>query len=70
MKSRGRFGEFGGVFVPEILFPALRALEAAFDEASRSASFQATTLQPMLSGQPMQSGISVGQVALLALSHA
>ena len=30
---RGRFGDFGGRFVPETLVPALEALEAAFREA-------------------------------------
>jgi len=30
MKSLGKFGEFGGVFVPETLMPALEELEAAF----------------------------------------
>ena len=31
--STGRFGEFGGRFVPETLVPACQELEAAFDEA-------------------------------------
>jgi tryptophan synthase beta chain len=31
--ARGRFGEFGGRFVPETLVPALESLEAAFREA-------------------------------------
>jgi tryptophan synthase beta chain len=30
MKLAGRFGRFGGVYVPEILMPALEELEAAF----------------------------------------
>ena len=30
MKSNGRFGKFGGIYVPEILFPALEQLEEAF----------------------------------------
>jgi tryptophan synthase beta chain len=41
MKSTGRFGEFGGVFVPEILVPALEELEAAFFDAQNDVSFQA-----------------------------
>jgi tryptophan synthase beta chain len=41
MKSKTRFGEFGGVFVPEILFPALERLEAAFLEAMESKAFAA-----------------------------
>ncbi|MDA0713370.1 MAG: tryptophan synthase subunit beta, partial [bacterium] len=41
MKQKGRFGEYGGVFVPEILVPALEELESAFlasktDEAFNS----------------------------------
>lgn len=40
MKADGRFGGFGGVFVPEILVPALEELEAAFEEASRDEGFQ------------------------------
>jgi tryptophan synthase beta chain len=39
MKSHGRFGSFGGAFVPEILVPALEQLEAAFDEARADAAF-------------------------------
>ncbi|NDF69372.1 MAG: tryptophan synthase subunit beta, partial [Actinobacteria bacterium] len=31
--STGRFGEFGGRFVPETLVPACQELEAAFTEA-------------------------------------
>jgi tryptophan synthase beta chain len=41
MKSSGRFGEYGGVYVPEILFPALTQLEAAFNEAMASEAFSA-----------------------------
>ena len=32
--ERGRFGEFGGLFVPETLVPACQELEAAFREAA------------------------------------
>ena len=39
MKSKGRFGDYGGVFVPEILFPALEELEKAFYDAQKSESF-------------------------------
>lgn len=39
MLSPGRFGAFGGAYVPEILVPALEALEEAFIEAQRDASF-------------------------------
>jgi tryptophan synthase beta chain len=39
--ERGRFGEYGGRFVPETLVPALDELEAAWQEARRDPSFQA-----------------------------
>ncbi|HEX8233401.1 MAG TPA: tryptophan synthase subunit beta [Caulobacteraceae bacterium] len=41
MKMDGRFGDFGGAFVPEILVPALEQLEAAFLAAQEDAAFQA-----------------------------
>jgi tryptophan synthase beta chain len=41
MLSDGRFGAYGGVFVPEILVPALEALEAAFVAAQADPAFQA-----------------------------
>ena len=41
MKLDGRFGRFGGAYVPEILVPALEQLEAAFLDAQKDASFQA-----------------------------
>jgi len=44
----GRFGRFGGCFVPEILVPALEALEAAFLGAEADPSFQAE-LEELLS---------------------
>ena len=31
MRHRGRFGQFGGYYVPEVLIPALEELEEAFD---------------------------------------
>ncbi|MGY4677467.1 tryptophan synthase subunit beta [Pasteurella sp. P03HT] len=34
------FGEFGGMYVPETLIPALKALEKAFVEAQQDPSFQ------------------------------
>ncbi len=39
--SRGRYGRFGGRFVPETLVPALDELEAAFTEARDDPDFQA-----------------------------
>ncbi len=41
MRERGRFGQWGGVFVPEILLPALEELEAAFYESQEDPAFQA-----------------------------
>ncbi|HXG81375.1 MAG TPA: tryptophan synthase subunit beta, partial [Sphingomicrobium sp.] len=41
MRLDGRFGRFGGCFVPEILVPALEQLEAAFLDAEGDASFRA-----------------------------
>ena len=41
MKLPTRFGEYGGVFVPEILVPALEQLEAAFVEALSDPTFRA-----------------------------
>lgn len=38
--SDGRFGEFGGRFVPETLVPACQELEAAFHDAWADPSFQ------------------------------
>jgi tryptophan synthase beta chain len=36
----GRFGEFGGRFVPETLVPACQELEAAFDDAWNDPAFR------------------------------
>ena len=41
MRLNGRFGRFGGVYVPEILVPALEQLEAAFLDAREDESFRA-----------------------------
>jgi tryptophan synthase beta chain len=40
MKLDGRFGAYGGAYVPEILVPALEALEAAFLEAQEDEGFR------------------------------
>ena len=40
MRLDGYFGRFGGVFVPEILVPALEQLEGAFLDARDDPSFQ------------------------------
>ncbi|WP_431867610.1 tryptophan synthase subunit beta [Allosphingosinicella sp.] len=47
MLMRGRFGDYGGAYVPEILMPALEKLEAAFLEAQEDAAFQ-TELNDLL----------------------
>jgi tryptophan synthase beta chain len=39
--ARGAFGEFGGMYVPELLVPALERLDEAFRHARRDAAFQA-----------------------------
>ena len=39
--ERGRFGDFGGAYVPEILLPALSELTKAFEEAQRDPAFDA-----------------------------
>jgi tryptophan synthase beta chain len=39
--SRGRFGQFGGRFVPETLTRALEELEAAYSDAKQDPTFQA-----------------------------
>jgi tryptophan synthase beta chain len=41
MLMDGRFGAYGGAYVPEILVPALEELEAAFVAAMEDAAFQA-----------------------------
>src|SRR5690348_18270601 len=39
MRLNGRFGRFGGCYVPEILVPALEQLEAAFLDAQENPAF-------------------------------
>ena len=48
------FGEFGGMYVPEILVPVLKQLEAAFVEAQNDPLFQAefTDLLKNYAGRP------------------
>jgi tryptophan synthase beta chain len=41
MRLAGRFGAYGGAYVPEILMPALEQLEAAFLDAEQDQGFQA-----------------------------
>jgi tryptophan synthase beta chain len=40
MSDRGRYGQFGGQFLPETLMPAIAELEAAFDTARADEAFQ------------------------------
>jgi tryptophan synthase beta chain len=40
MRLNGRFGRFGGAYVPEILVPALEQLEAAFLDAQEDPAFK------------------------------
>jgi tryptophan synthase beta chain len=39
--TRGKFGPYGGQFVPEVLMPALVALEAAYAQAQADPTFEA-----------------------------
>ena len=39
MKSLGKFGDYGGVFVAELLMPALEQLESAYLEAKEDPGF-------------------------------
>jgi len=50
----GRFGEFGGRFVPETLVPACQELESAFDEAWNDPEFRTelTRVHTQYSGRP------------------
>ena len=40
MSKRGRYGQFGGQFLPETLMPAVAELEVAFDAARADEAFQ------------------------------
>lgn len=52
--SRGRYGRYGGRFVPETLMAAITELEAAYDEARRDPAFGARLdhLQQTYVGRP------------------
>ena len=41
MKHTGRFGTFGGFYVPEVLIPALEGIEQAFDRFREDSAFTA-----------------------------
>jgi tryptophan synthase beta chain len=53
-EARGKFGEYGGQFVPEVLMPALHELEAAYEAARSDPTFQAELdhLQRTYVGRP------------------
>jgi len=40
MMKRGKFGQYGGRYVPEMLIPVLEELEAAYDEAKKDPEFK------------------------------
>lgn len=52
--SDGRFGDFGGLFVPETLVPACQELDVAFRDAWADATFRAelTSLLDNYAGRP------------------
>lgn len=54
LKLNPYFGEYGGMYVPQILVPALKQLESAFVEAQTDESFQAefTDLLKNYAGRP------------------
>jgi tryptophan synthase beta chain len=54
MLMSGRFGDYGGAYVPEILVPALEQLEGAFVEAQADAAFEAELAELLLkyAGRP------------------
>jgi len=54
MRLNGRFGRFGGCYVPEILVPALEQLEAAFLDAQEDPAFSAELTDLLLNyaGRP------------------
>ena len=41
MEKKGRFGEFGGQYVPETLMPVLKEVEEAYLAAQKDPEFQA-----------------------------
>ena len=47
----GRFGKFGGKYVPETLIPALAELEVAYKQAQADPSFQVRGALPAQAGR-------------------
>ncbi len=54
MKNNGRFGQFGGFYVPEVLIPALEEMEAAFYKFYKDEKFtkELDTLYKDYAGRP------------------
>ena len=54
MKHKGRFGEYGGYYVPEVLMPALEGIEAAFEQVHSDEGFckELDTLLRDYAGRP------------------
>ena len=54
MKNAGRYGQFGGYYVPEVLMPALEELEAAFEKYRDNEQFQSEfdRLESSYAGRP------------------
>jgi len=54
MKNKGRFGQFGGFYVPEVLIPALEEIELAFEKFKNDPGFTAelNTLYSDYAGRP------------------
>jgi tryptophan synthase beta chain len=54
MKQRGRFGDYGGFYVPEVLIPALEEMEQAFYRFSQDEKFTAelSLLSRTYAGRP------------------
>ena len=70
--DRGRFGEFGGRFVPETLIPALMDLEAAFRAAWSSDDFrdELAALLTSYAGRPTPvSGVKRGSTVVKVMSR-
>lgn len=45
MKNKGRYGQFGGYYIPEVLMPALEEMEEAFERYHRDEKFCAELQQ-------------------------
>lgn len=54
MKQKGRFGPYGGFYVPEVLIPALEEIEAAFEQFKDNPNFvrDLNTLYTDYAGRP------------------